>query len=115
MQQQEDELNEQLAMARLRVEKGERLALEQRARVSLVNGITPLIDRIIHEVSRLEQNPTQERLDYISELTDNINEQTQVLTHWIQLRQGELSLHIETFALQPLFDIVAMGRRSFGM
>ena len=115
MQQQEDELNEQLAMARLRVEKGERLALEQRARVSLVNGITPLIDRIIHEVSRLEQDPTQERLDYISELTDNINEQTQVLTHWIQLRQGELSLHIETFALQPLFDIVAMGRRSFGM
>jgi signal transduction histidine kinase len=115
MQQQEDELNEQLAMARLRVEKGERLALEQRARVSLVNGITPLIDRIIHEVSRLEQRPTQERLDYISELTDNINEQTRVLTHWIQLRQGELSLHIETFALQPLFDIVAMGRRSFAM
>ena len=115
MQQQEDELNEQLAMARLRVEKGERLALEQRARVSLVNGITPLIDRIIHEVSRLQQDPTQERLDYISELTDNINEQTQVLTHWIQLRQGELSLHIETFALQPLFDIVAMGRRSFAM
>ncbi|MCR4809554.1 MAG: DUF5112 domain-containing protein [Prevotella sp.] len=115
MQQQEDELNEQLAMARLRVEKGERLALEQRARVSLVNGITPLIDRIIHEVSRLEQDPKQERLEYISELTDNINEQTQVLTHWIQLRQGELSLHIETFALQPLFDIVAMGRRSFAM
>ena len=115
MQQQEDELNEQLAMARLRVEKGERLALEQRARVSLVNGITPLIDRIIHEVGRLEQNPTQERLDYISELTDNINEQTQVLTHWIQLRQGELSLHIESFALQPLFDIVAMGRRSFAL
>ena len=115
MQQQEDELNEQLAMARLRVEKGERLALEQRARVSLVNGITPLIDRIIHEVSRLEQAPSQERLDYISELTDNINEQTQVLTHWIQLRRGELSLHIETFALQPLFDIVAMGRRSFAM
>lgn len=115
MQQQEDELNEQLAMARLRVEKGERLALEQRARVSLVNGITPLIDRIIHEVSRLGQDSTQERLDYISELTDNINEQTQVLTHWIQLRQGELSLHIETFALQPLFDIVAMGRRSFAM
>ena len=115
MQQQEDELNEQLAMARLRVEKGERMALEQRARVSLVNGITPLIDRIIHEVSRLDQDPSQERLDYISELTDNINEQTQVLTHWIQLRQGELSLHIETFALQPLFDIVAMGRRSFAM
>ena len=115
MQQQEDELNEQLLMAGLRVEKGERLALEQRARVSLVNGITPLIDRILHEVRRLQQDGGQERLEYISELTDNINQQTQLLTNWIQLRQGELSLHVETFAVQPLFDIVALGRRSFAM
>ena len=115
MQQQEDELNEQLMMARLRVEKGERLALEQRARVSLVNGITPLIDRIIHEVGRLQQDGAPERLEYISELTDNISQQTQLLTNWIQLRQGELSIHVETFAVQPLFDIVAMGRRSFAM
>ena len=113
-----EQLGEQLSMARLRVEKGERLALEQRAKVSLVNGITPLIDRILHDASRIDSLPENERresLEYISELTDNINEQNDVLTHWIQLRQGQLSLHIETFALQPLFDIVAMGRRSFAM
>ncbi|MBR1414859.1 MAG: DUF5112 domain-containing protein [Prevotella sp.] len=110
LSQQEDELKEQLAMARLRVEKGERLALEQRAKISLVNGITPLIDRIIHEVGHLDSPESQE---YISELTDNINEQNDVLTHWIQLRQGELSLHIETFPLQQLFDIVGKSRRGF--
>lgn len=118
LMQQEEELNEQLGMEQLLVEKGERLALEQRAKVSLVNSITPLIDRILHEVGRLDEgNPQikQERLEYISELTDNINEQNDVLTHWIQLRQGELSLHIETFALQPLFDIVQLGRRSFSL
>ena len=121
LQQQEDELKEQLAMARLRVERGERLALEQRAKISLVNSITPLIDRIIHEANRVsaaddagEAEPT-ESLEYISELTDNINEQNDVLTHWIQLRQGELSLHIETFPLQQLFDIVSKSRRSFSM
>ena len=110
--QQEEELKELLAMARLRVEKGERLALEQRAKISLVNGITPLIDRIIHEVGHLESQESQE---YISELTDNINEQNDVLTHWIQLRQGELILHIETFPLQQLFDIVGKSRRGFSM
>ena len=118
LRQRSDELAEQLAMARLRVERGERLALEQRAKISLVNSITPLIDRIIHEISRLghrDKPAEQERLDYISELTDNINEQNDVLTHWIQLRQGELSLHIETFPLQQLFDIVAKSRSSFGM
>ncbi len=116
LKQREDELEEQLAMVRLRVENGERLALEQRARVSLVNGITPLIDRIIHEVKALPQKEQrQERIEYISELADNISEQNNVLTHWIRLRQGELSLHIETFDLQPLFDIVSMGRSSFAM
>ena len=120
LQLREDELKEKLAMARLRVERGERLALEQRAKISLVNGITPLIDRILHETSRLDKQSAdeqekRERLQYISELTDNINEQNDVLTHWIQLRKGELSLHIETFPLQQLFDIVNMGRSSFGM
>ncbi len=114
----QEEQQEQLAMARLHEAKEMRLNLEQRARISLVNSILPFIDRILHEVNRLNDGtPTarQERVEYIRELTDKINEQNDILTHWIQLRQGQLSLHIETFDLQPLFDIVAMGRRSFAM
>ena len=49
------------------------------------------------------------------ELTDDINAQNDILTHWIQLRKGELSMHIETFPLQELFDILARGRRSFSL
>ena len=107
---------EDLQMRRLSVEKSERRHLDQRAKVSMVMSVLPLIDRIRHEVSRLgrvDATDSQESLDYIRELTDKINEQNDMLTQWIQLRQGELNLHIESFPLQPLFDIVARGRTSF--
>jgi len=119
LQEREDELNEQLALARLSVEKGLCTHMEQRAKVSLVNSITPFIDRIIHEVHRLPKDKTiqtandEQRIEYVRELTDEINHQNDVLTHWIQLRQGRLSLHIETFALQELFDMLHRGKRSF--
>ncbi len=115
-----DELLEQrrenLALARLHIETNERRNLEQRAKVSLVNTTMPFIDRIVHAISRFndltdEQKKTE--IEYIRELTDKINEQNNVLTHWIQLRQGELSLRIESFPLQPLFDMVARGKMSF--
>jgi len=43
-----------------------------------------------------------ERYAYIAELTDDINNYNNVLTQWIQLQQGELSLHIESFPLQQV-------------
>ncbi len=111
-----EQKREELALCRLHVENSERRHLEQRAKISLVNSITPLIDRMLHEVRRLDNlnsEAAQESLDYIHELLTQINEYNDVLSHWIQLRQGELSLHIESFPLQPLFDIVARSRVSF--
>ena len=105
LEQRQDEV----AMERLRVENNERRNLEQRAKISLVNGITPFIDRIIYCVHKGRDE------GYIRELTSQINDYNDILTHWIQLRQGELNLKIETFPLQPLFDMVAKGRKSFGM
>ena len=116
-----EQKNEEVAVARLRVNNNERRHLEQRAKVSLVMSITPLIDRILHEVKyldnleHLENLEYTERLNYIRELTDNINLQNDLLTRWIQLRQGELSLHIESFRLQDLFDIIARSKTSFAM
>ncbi len=113
-----EQKKEELAALLLQVENKERRNLEQRAKISLVNTITPFIDRIIHEVNHLHQTEAQdapESMDYICELTDQINDYNDVLTYWIQLRQGELSLHIESFALQPLFDILEKGRTSFQM
>lgn len=110
-----EQRREELAVRRLRVENGERLNLEQRAKISLVNSVTPFIDRIIHEASRLEDTGNEEKLDYIRELTDQISEYNEVLTYWIQLRQGDLSLHIESFRLQDLFDLLSKGHTSFQM
>ncbi len=127
LRERRDELQEQLSLAALQVERGERRHLEQRAKISLVNSITPFIDRIIYAIDRLPLNNDHSeidnaqwsmlngQLDYIRELTDKINEQNDVLTNWIQLHQGELSLHIETFALNDLFNIVGKSRRSFLM
>jgi len=116
-----EQKEEEIAEARLRVEKNERRHLEQRAKVSMVVGITPLIDRIIHEIKYIGNKDTIgtigtiDTINYIRELTDQINSQNDILTHWIQLRQGELSLHIESFPLQPLFDIISRSKTGFQM
>lgn len=57
----------------------------------------------------------KDRYQYISELTAKINQYNEVLTRWIQMRQGTLNLRITSFALQPLFDIVQKGKMNFDM
>ncbi len=106
LEQRQEEVN----AASLRVEQSERRYLEQRAKVSLAMSILPLIDRILYTV---QHSPLDEQ--YVRELTDSINEQNNLLTQWIQLRQGELTLHIESFPLQQLFDLVARGQSSFAL
>ena len=119
--QLEDELEQRqddVSASRLRLEDNERRHLEQRAKISLVNGVTPFIDRIIHEISRLDGLDAvskQDSLAYIRELTDQINAYNDILTQWIQLRQGELNLKIESFPLQPLFDLMSHSRKAFAM
>ena len=115
-----EEVNEARDMVQFHISENRRRNLEQRARVSLVNSITPFIDRMIHEVERLKEGGEseeirQERYQYISELADQINQYNAVLTDWIQMRQGAINLRIESFPLQPLFDIVAKGKMSFQM
>ncbi|MCH5306758.1 MAG: DUF5112 domain-containing protein [Prevotella sp.] len=119
-----EEKREKVAAARIRVEQGERRHLEQRAKVSLAMSILPLIDRIRHEVKRIEGTSVYEdrdnianhgNLEYIRELTDTINQQNDLLTEWIQLRQGEVSMRIESFPLQGLFDIIGRSRTGFQM
>ena len=115
-----DQKREELAAGMLRLETSERRSLEQRAKISLVNAITPFIDRIIHEVQRVNNHEVTDEsksasIEYIRELTDQINDYNDVLTHWIQLRQGELSLKIESFPLQELFDIIGKSKTAFQM
>ncbi len=115
---QYEDVMERKAMNNLHIQNNKRLYLEQRAKVSLANGVTPYIDRMLHEISRLkvhDESPEKrkERYQYVAELTDRIIEYNAILTQWIQLRKGELSLHIESFPVQALFDIVSHGRMGF--
>lgn len=127
------DIQEQLAIHQLSLEAAQRLHLEQRAKVSLMVSITPFIDRMIHAIKRAvptdttcsdhadadvpsDLSPLQQwSLGYIRELTDKIVEQNNMLTDWIQLRKGELSLHIESFPLQSLFEMLSKGKASFAM
>ena len=120
LSEKHEELEEAKNMVQLHISDNRRRNLEQRAKLSLVNSITPFIDRMIHEVDRLmkgddHEEVKQERYTYISELTDKINQYNSILTDWIQMRQGAINLRIESFPLQPLFDIVAKGKMSFQM
>ena len=104
LSEKHEELEEAKNMVQLHISDNRRRNLEQRAKLSLVNSITPFIDRMIHEVDRLiKGNDTeevrQERYSYISELTDKINQYNSVLTDWIQMRQGAINLRIESFPL----------------
>lgn len=119
LQEQTEETQERLAIAQLKKDENERRYLEQRAKISLVNSITPLIDRILHSIGQLSNStivqPSNSQIDYLRELTDRINEQNDVLTYWIQLRQGELNLQISTFPLQSIFDLIEKSHSTFAM
>lgn len=117
-EERKEEIYEQTQLAQLHVLQNKKRNLEQRAKISLVNSITPFIDRIIHDVRLLKEEKEsealkKERFSYIAELTDKINEYNTVLTNWIQLRQGELCLHIESFPVNDLFEIVKKGKMGF--
>ena len=90
--------------------------------LSIVNGINPYIDRILNEVHKLtakgfidDDRIKKEKYQYIDELVTTINEYNDILGLWIKMKQGSLSLNIETFALNELFELLAKGRRAFEM
>lgn len=113
-----DEIEEQTEIVKQQLLSNKKRNLEQRAKISLANGILPLINRMEHEVKRLitmdeNESVRKERYEYLLEITDKINEYNDVLTRWIQMHRGELSLHIESFELQKVFDIVSRSRMEY--
>lgn len=107
-----EELKEQCGMKSLELSRQQEDYAEQRAKMHLINSLTPLIDRMLHETKCLsEKDETEDvrdsRCDYIAELLSRINQQNNFLTEWIQMKKGELSLRIESFSLSELFTIIA--------
>lgn len=117
-QEEYEEVQEQTNVVMLHLKRNKRKNAEQRAKIQLANNVMPLIDRMANEVTRLQtrhdsEEMRQKRYEYIAELTDTINDYNNVLTQWIQMRQGEVSLNIESFPLQSLFDIVSRGSMNY--
>ena len=124
-------LSEALSDERVRLEKEKyifqkHIAVNKRQNVvkksclAIVNGITPYLDRMLNEVHKLknwgyvqQSDIKYEKYDYIDELAAKINEYNDILALWIKLKQGAISLKIETFALNDLFSLVEKGHRTF--
>lgn len=105
---------EQYAVLALQTDKGKRDNVMRKASLSIITGIIPLIDRMRHEVMRgAADGKATFDYTYVDELALEINRQNDVLTDWIKTRQGMVNLHIETFAVQELFDILAKNNHSF--
>ncbi len=115
-----EETEERRRMAELTLERNLGINVGQRAKVSVVSSVAPLINRITAETARLagggeSSEKRAARKAYISELAAKIEEYNDVLTRWIQTRKGEVAMRIESFPLQDVFDVIAKGRSSFAL
>lgn len=104
------------------ISENKRQNLIKKACMAIVYGITPYMDRIINEVNKLtdkgflnNEKIKHEKYQYIDELVTKINEYNDILALWIKMKQGTLSLNIENFSLNELFDVLAKGKKTFEM
>lgn len=121
-----EELREESEVSRLHIFKHKSSGAEKRAKVSLVQAVVPFLDRIVNEVNRMNRPQATEadaqaqleqlrskQLYYVIELADQIISYNSILTEWIKIEQGQLSLKIQTVSLQELFAILEQGHYAF--
>ena len=100
-------MEEEKAVLGLRLKKNKRNYIDKCTTLSIVNGIRPFLSRAIRALDNVRG---EDDVKYVRELFGKINEYNDVLTHWIKMKQGEVKLHVETFELQPLFEVLAKNR-----
>lgn len=117
-----EEAEKRVYLHRRHIERGKRYNIVRKASFSVVTGIMPYIDRMAHEVEKLKSPEVwnnrqlrQRRIEYISELTDEINNLNDFLAQWVKTKQGVVGLHIESFALDEVFAMIARGSASFAL
>ena len=115
-----EEMNEKLEIILFDTDRNEVRNIENRAKVFLVESIKPLIERIRVEIDRLKSHKEslqaiKSRYEYIMELTKKIDEYNDLLTQWIQLRQGEIGMHVESFPLADIFNTLNHSKTIFSM
>lgn len=113
-------LQEQSISYSLYIDEHKRENVNKRVALSVVGGIRPYIERMQNELCRLTAadscgDEELARLNYLLELTSAIEDYNAVLARWIKMRKGELSLHIENFALSELMGIISKSVATFEM
>lgn len=117
-QERYDELLEETEIARQKLLAVKKYNIEQQAKVSLLLSIIPLINRMQHEVRHLllrneDDGVRSSRYEYVAQIAEKINDYNRVLTQWIQMRQGQLQLHIESFPISEVLDTMSKGRMEY--
>ena len=104
------------------IDKGKRDNVVRKASFSMVTGMMPYIDRMAHEVELLQQFEVWDnevlrtrKLDYITELADEINTLNELLARWVKTTQGMVRLTIESFPLSEVFEMIERSATSFAM
>ncbi|MCD8261630.1 MAG: DUF5113 domain-containing protein [Bacteroides sp.] len=137
LSEEEQRLEKQRYIYEQHIAENKRQNIIKKACMAIVNGITPFLDRILNEVRKLDAILKEEknkpdvstqavyreepeaikknRYQYIDELVTTINEYNDILALWIKIKQGTISLNIENFALQDLFNLIGKGRKTFEM
>ena len=103
---------------RLHAETNKRENLVRKTCCQVVAECLPYIDRMRSEIKHLSGlkagTPQYEQsMQYVRELAERINQYNDLLSQWIRIRQGVVTLNVESFPVQGLFDIVSKGSRSF--
>ena len=103
---------------RLHAESNKRENLARKTCCQVVAECLPYIDRMRSEIRHLAEMPAdspqyEQSLQYVRELAERINQYNDLLSQWIRIRQGVVTLNVESFPVQGLFDIVVKGSRSF--
>lgn len=120
LSEEHERLDKEKYLSQQHIAENKRQNIVKKTCLSIVNGINPYLDRIVNEVKKLQmpqynkdENVKKERLKYIDELVTTINNYNDILTQWIKMRQGSISLSIESFELDELFCLIEKGRRNF--
>lgn len=122
LSEEQDRLDKEKYLSQQHLIENKRQNITKKTCLSIVNSINPYIDRIVNEVHKLrsdqydnQNDVRKERLQYIDELVTTINDYNDILSQWIKMRQGSISLNIESFELNELFALIKKGRRTFEM
>ena len=102
----------------LHAESNKRENLARKTCCQVVAECLPYIDRMRSEIRHLASLPAdcpqyEQSLQYVRELAERINQYNDLLSQWIRIRQGVVTLNVESFPVQGIFDIVSKGSRSF--